>query len=112
VRPCPGDCYLVRPALPMRGWPQKFQDQASPLSPSLPQHRDTIKSGKKSKVFIYILVCTREFPREPASASLLLFGLGAGGRQRARDPRTQPWSLNPLSPSWGLDVEVSPQPQS
>ena len=43
---------------PMRDWPQEFRDQASHLPPSLPQQRDTIKSGKKSKVFIYILVCT------------------------------------------------------
>ena len=48
---------------PMRDWPQEFRDQASLLPasllpPSLPQQRDTIKSGKKSKVFIYILVCT------------------------------------------------------
>lgn len=92
----------------MRDWPQEFRDQASLLPPSLPQQRDTIKSGKKSKVFIYILVCTQEFPREPASAGLLLFG----GRQRAWDPRTQPWSLNLLSSRWGLDVEVSPQPHS
>lgn len=46
-----------------------------PLPPSLPQPQKlTIKSGKKSKLFIYTLVCTLEFLKEPASESLLLFG--------------------------------------
>lgn len=42
-------------------------------------------SFKKSKVLIYTLVCTQEFPREPVSESLLLFVSEAGGRCRAQD---------------------------
>lgn len=55
--------------------PLEPQNQTSRLPPSLPQPQKlTVKSGKKSKLFIYTLVCTLEFLKEPASDSLLLFG--------------------------------------
>lgn len=73
--PAPGGQYQ-----PPRPWrqlsvPQEPWNQVSPLLPSLPQpQKFIIKSGKKSKLFIYTLVCTLEFLKESASESLLLFG--------------------------------------
>lgn len=66
----------VGPALPKKlVCAQEPWNQVSPLPPSLRQPQKlTIKSGRKSKLFIYTLVCTLEFLKETASESLLLFG--------------------------------------
>lgn len=82
----------------------------SPTLPSPPQ-KLTIKSGKKSKLFIYTLVCTL-VPEGACS-----FRLGAGWRWRAWDPGKQPWA-SPHSPhpgAWrllGQKTQLKPHRES
>lgn len=65
-----GACSSLEAGLCQEPW-----NQVSPLPPSLRQPQKlTIKSGRKSKLFIYTFVCTLEFLKETASESLLLFG--------------------------------------
>lgn len=66
----------VGPVLPKRDYPSSGALEPGLTSSSRPPppQKLTTKSGKKSKVFIYTLVCTLEFPKKPASESPLLFG--------------------------------------
>lgn len=60
---------LVRPAL-LKGdglSPGVLESGLTSSTLPSPPQKLTIKSGKESKPFIYTLVCTFEFPKEPAS---------------------------------------------
>lgn len=67
---------LVRPGLLKGGGLSPGALEPGLISSTLPRppQKLTIKSGKESKTFIYTLVCTLEFSKEPASECLLLFG--------------------------------------
>ena len=81
MRPCPGDCYLVRPALPMRGWPQKFQDQASPLSPPSPSTETPSSQARKAKCLFTSWSVHESSPGSlPLQACSFLAQEQAGGR--------------------------------